>query len=337
MEVLSEHNCQGWLQGYLLTGRHGLFPCYEAFVSIVDGMVNQYAKFLKMSSEVSWRVPVASLNYLLTSEGWRQEHNGYSHQGPGFINNILTKKASVARVYLPPDANSLLVTLEHCLESTGRINVIVAGKNPAVQWLDLDQARAHCQAGAGVWQWASSDSDPITGAEQDPDVVLACAGTVPTIETLAAAWMLRRDAPELRVRVTNVVDLLTLPPADRHPHGLNDDEFATCFGSGQTPVVFDFHGYPSAVHECLHGRTNAARFHVKGYVEEGTTTTPYDLLASNGVSRHDLAIDALRRATGWSTRGGELAERYARERDAIRADLRRTGQDPDEITTWNWT
>jgi xylulose-5-phosphate/fructose-6-phosphate phosphoketolase len=334
MEVLSEHNCQGWLQGYLLTGRHGLFPCYEAFVSIVDGMVNQYAKFLKMAGEVAWRAPVASLNYLLTSEGWRQEHNGYSHQGPGFINNILTKKASAVRVYLPPDANSLLVTMAHCLDSTNRINVVVAGKNPGPQWLSLEDAFAHCQAGAGAWAWAGTEPVAQGG---EPDVVLACAGNIPTVETLAAAWMLRRDAPDLRVRVTNVVDLLTLPPADRHPHGLSEEEFAACFGGDDVPVVFDFHGYPSAVHECLHGRINESRFHVKGYQEEGTTTTPYDLLASNGVSRHDLAIEALRRASGWSTRGGELAEHYARQRDDIRTQVRRTGHDPDPITDWTWT
>jgi xylulose-5-phosphate/fructose-6-phosphate phosphoketolase len=331
MEVLSEHNCQGWLQGYLLTGRHGLFPCYEAFVSIVDSMVNQYAKFLKLAREVPWREPVASLNYLLTSEGWRQEHNGYSHQGPGFINNILTKKADAARVYLPPDANSLLVTMAHCLASTDRINVIVAGKNPGPQWLTLDQARAHCQAGAGAWAWAGTDHGT------KPDVVLACAGNIPTVETLAAAWMLRRDAPGLRVRVTNVVDLLALPPPDQHPHGLSGEEFTACFAGDDVPVVFDFHGYPSAVHECLHGRPAASRFHVKGSVEEGTTTTPYDLLASNGVSRHDLAIAALRRAPGWSSGGGKLAGRYARERDAIRAELRRTGQDPAWFTDWSWT
>lgn len=330
MEVLSEHNCQGWLEGYLLTGRHGLFPCYEAFVSIVDGMVNQYAKFLKMAGEVPWRAPVSSLNYLLTSEGWRQEHNGYSHQGPGFINNILTKKASVARVYLPPDANSLLVTMAHCLDSTNRINVIVAGKNPGLQWLSLDQARAHCRAGAGVWDWASTDH------VGEPQVVLACAGNIPTVETLAAAWMLRRDAPELRVRVCNVVDLLTVAPADRHPHGMTEEEFAACFGADDVPVVFDFHGYPSAVHECLHGRPNAARFHVKGYIEEGTTTTPYELLASNGVARHDLAIEALRRASGWSSRGGELADAYARERDDVRTQIRRDGVDPEWITSWSW-
>ncbi|MEX5632766.1 phosphoketolase [Parafrankia sp. FMc2] len=331
MEVLSEHNCQGWLQGYLLTGRHGLFPCYEAFVSIVDSMVNQYAKFLKMAGEVPWRAPVASLNYLLTSEGWRQEHNGYSHQGPGFINNILTKKADAARVYLPPDANSLLVTMAHCLASTDRINVVVAGKNPSPPWLSLDQARAHCRAGAAAWAWAGSDRGG------PPDVVLACAGNVPTVETLAAAWMLRRDLPGLRVRVTNVVDLLALPPPDQHPHGLSDDEFTACFGADDVPVIFDFHGYPSAVHECLHRRPNASRFHVRGYVEEGTTTTPYELLASNGVTRHDVAIAALQHAAGSSDRRDELAGRYARERDGIRADLRRTGQDPDWISNWEWT
>lgn len=330
MEVLSEHNCQGWLQGYLLTGRHGLFPCYEAFVSIVDGMVNQYAKFLKMAGEVAWREPVSSLNYLLTSEGWRQEHNGYSHQGPGFINNLLTKKASAVRVYLPPDANTLLVTMGRCLASIDRINLVVASKQPAVQWLTLEQAVGHCRAGASVWPWASTDDG------RDPEVVLACAGNVPTVETLAAASMLRRDVPDLRVRVVNVVDLLTLAPADKHPHGMEQGEFQGCYGA-DVPVVFDFHGYPSAVHEILHGRERPDRFHVKGYIEEGTTTTPYELLASNGVSRHDLAIEALRRARGWSSRGAELAARYAEERDAVRAELRRTGVDPAWITDWSWS
>lgn len=329
MEVLSEHLCQGWLQGYLLTGRHGLFPCYEAFVSIVDGMVNQHAKFLKMSGEVPWREPVASLTYLLTSEGWRQEHNGYSHQGPGFINTMLTKKASVARVYLPPDANTLLVTMEHCLGTTDRINVVVAGKQPAAQWLDLAAARAHCRAGAGVFTWASND------AGGDPDVVLACAGNVPTVEVLAAAWLLRRVAPHLKVRVVNVVDLLSLAPQDRHPHGMDDERFAACFGTG-VPVVFAFHGYPSAVHEVLHGRAQPNRFHVHGYLEEGTTTTPYDLLAGNRMSRHDLAADAVARADGWRERGAGIAEGLLRERDAFLAEAYREGRDPQAVTGWRW-
>ncbi|SDR93624.1 phosphoketolase family protein [Microlunatus soli] len=329
LEVLSEHNCQGWLQGYLLTGRHGVFPSYEAFVSIVDGMVNQYAKFLKMAAEVGWRAPVSALNYLLTSEGWRQEHNGYSHQGPGFINTMLTKKEWISRIYLPPDANSLLVIMDRCLRTTDKINVVVAGKQPAPQWMSLSAAREHCRAGAGVWNWASNDDG------DEPDIVLACAGNIPTVETLAAASMLRRDAPGLRVRVVNIVDLLTLAPPDRHPHGAPSSDFVDWFGR-RAPVVLDFHGYPSAVHECLHGRPDSDRFHVRGYREEGTTTTPYDLLISNGVSRHDLAIEALHRAPGWSSRAGELADRYATERERIRRDLRRTGVDPPEITDWTW-
>ncbi|MCT2587657.1 phosphoketolase family protein [Actinophytocola gossypii] len=331
LEVLSEHLCQGWLQGYLLTGRHGLFPCYEAFASIVDSMVNQYAKFLKMAGEVAWRAPVASLNYLLTSEGWRQDHNGYSHQGPGFINNLLSKKASVSRVYLPPDANTLLVTLRRCLSSTGRINLVVAGKNSAAQWLPLADAEEHCRAGAGVWEWASSHPDPV-----EPDVVLACAGGIPTVETLAAAWLLRERAPWLRVRVVNVVDLLVLSRPRSHPHGMSDDGFAALFGTS-TPVVFGFHGYPSAVHELLHGRPDPDRFHVHGYLEEGTTTTPFDLLVSNGMSRYDLAADALRRAPSAASAGGELAEALLRERDELRAMAYRDGVDPPEITDWRWT
>ncbi|MET9230050.1 phosphoketolase family protein [Lentzea sp. NPDC003310] len=323
MEVLSEHLCQGWLQGYLLTGRHGLFPCYEAFASIVDSMLNQYAKFLKMSGEVSWRAPVASLNYLLTSEGWRQEHNGYSHQGPGFLNNLLTKKPSTARVYLPPDANTLLVTLRDCLASTDRINLVVAGKNETAQWLDLDSAERHCAQGAGVWEWACH-------GDGEPDVVLACAGGIPTVEVLAAASLLRERAPDLTVRVVNVVDLLSLSP--RHPHGLSDEDFAACFGE-RTPVVFGFHGYPSAVHQVLHGRGATERFHVHGYLEEGTTTTPFDLLVSNRMSRHDLAADAVRRAG----HDPSVAEALIADRDELLATARRDGADPEEITGWRWS
>ncbi|MFI6026858.1 phosphoketolase family protein [Amycolatopsis magusensis] len=330
MEVLSEHLCQGWLQGYLLTGRHGLLATYEAFASVVDGMANQYAKFLKISAEVGWRAPVPSLNYLLSSDGWRQEHNGYSHQGPGFINSMLNKKSSVARVYLPPDANTLLVTLRRCLDTTGLINVVVSGKQQSPVWLGLDEARAHCQAGAGVWSWASTDGGERT------DVVLACAGTTPTTEVLAAAWLLRRSAPDLRVRVVNVVDLLALAPRDRHSHGMSDEEFATCFGE-DVPVVFGFHGYPSAVHEVLHGRAGPNRFHVHGYLEEGTTTTPFDLLVVNRMSRYDLAAAALSHAGGWSSRGGDLADALLRERDELRHRAYRDGEDPAEFTQWRWS
>ncbi|WP_016698021.1 phosphoketolase family protein [Actinoalloteichus spitiensis] len=335
LEVLSEHLCQGWLEGYLLTGRHGLFPCYEAFTSIVDSMVNQYAKFLKMSAEVPWREPVASLNYLLTSEGWRQEHNGYSHQGPGFINNLLTKKASVSRVYLPPDANTLLVTMRRCLESRDRINLVVAGKQPGPQWLDLPAAERHCRAGAGVWEWACHDGHGAANPAE-PDVVLACAGNIPTTEVLAAAWLLRRQAPSLRVRVVNVVDLLSLSPRDRHPHGMSDTDFTRCFGT-DVPVVFGFHGYPSAVHDVLHGRGVSDRVHVHGYLEEGTTTTPFDLLVSNRMSRYDLAADALTRASGWSSAGGELAESLAGDRDRLRRYAYQEGADAPEFTEWRWS
>lgn len=329
MEVLSEHNLQGWLQGYLQTGRHGFFPTYEAFASIVDSMLNQYAKWLKMSREVPWRAPVSSLTYLLTSEGWRQEHNGYSHQGPGFINNLLTKKSTVTGVYLPPDANTLLVTMERAFADTGRINLVVAGKQPAAQWLGLDAARRHCAAGASVWPWAS------TFEGESPEIVLACAGGIPTVETLAAVDLLRRDLPDLRMRLVNIVDLCVLATPERHPHGMADAEFRELFGE-RTPVILDFHGYPSAVHQLLHDRPNPERFHVRGYIEEGTTTTPYDLLASNGTSRHDLAISALHHLRRRSSVTGDLATEHARHRDRIRAQLRRTGIDPPEITDWVW-
>ncbi|MGW4510002.1 phosphoketolase family protein [Streptomyces sp. NPDC004436] len=330
MEVLSEHNCQGWLQGYLLTGRHGLFPTYEAFASIVGSMANQHAKWLKMSREVPWRAPVSSLTYLLSSEGWRQEHNGYSHQGPGFINNLLDRKSTVTGVYLPPDANTLLVTMERLLDETGKINAVVAGKHDAAQWLGLDAAREHCRAGASAWAWAG------TTGSRPPEAVLACAGGIPTVESLAAADLLRRDLPDARIRFVNIVDLCALAPPGRHPRGMPDEQFRALFGE-DTPVVFDFHGYPSAVHQLLHGRPHPDRFHVRGYVEEGTTTTPYDLLALNSTTRHDLAITLLRHLDPRSGRSQKLAENYARHRDGLLRELRSTGMDPAEITEWRWT
>jgi xylulose-5-phosphate/fructose-6-phosphate phosphoketolase len=333
-EVLSEHLCQGFLQGYLLTGRHGLFPCYEAFASIVDSMVNQYAKFLKMSAEVPWRAPVSSLTYLLTSEGWRQEHNGYSHQGPGFINNLLTKKASVARIYLPPDANTLLVTMNRCLSSTDRINLVVAGKNETPQWLDFEAAVRHCRAGAAVWPWACHDGTATANPER-PDVVLAAAGNIPTVEVLAAADLLRTAVPDLRLRVVNVVDLLSLVPPGRHPHGMTDADFSRCFPE-DVPVVFGFHGYPSAVHEVLHGRGHQSRFHVHGYLEEGTTTTPFDLLVSNNMSRYDLAADAIRQARGWASTGAGAAEQLLADRDRLREYAYTNGKDSPEFDNWKW-
>jgi len=330
MEVLSEHLCQGWLQGYLLTGRHGLFPCYEAFAAIVDSMANQYAKFLTMARQVPWRAPVSAFTYLLTSDGWRQEHNGYSHQGPGFLSNLLTKRPEVTRVYLPPDANTMLLVLADALAATGRINLIIAGKHPSPQWLDLASAREHWRRGAGVWEWAGHRDNPAAGP---PDLVLACAGTTPTVETLAAAMLLREHAPELRVRVTNVVDPRALGAPDRNPGGLSEHAFESCFGGPDTPVVFGFHGYPSDVHELLHGRPEPNRFHVHGYLEEGTTTTPYVLLAGNRMTRHDLAADALRRVRGADDR---IARRLETDRDNLVAYAHREGRDAEEITGWKW-
>jgi xylulose-5-phosphate/fructose-6-phosphate phosphoketolase len=330
LEMLSEHMCQGWLEGYLLTGRHGIFPCYEAFIAIVDGMVNQYAKFLKQSREIPWRQPIASLNYLLTSDGWRQDHNGYSHQGPGFINMMLNKKGSVLRIYLPPDANTLLETVDHCLRSREYINLIVATKNEMPQWLSLAEAVEHGRAGASTWRWAS------TGDGDDPDVVMAAAGNTPTLETLAATALLRRDAPDLRVRVVNVLDLLVLDSPRTHPHGMSDDAFAALFPPG-AEVVFAFHGYPSAVRQLLFSRPQPHRFHVFGYQEEGTTTTPFDMTVRNGISRYQLAIEALRRAPRVASLASEVIDRYERALGEHRRFIEANGVDPPEIAGWRWT
>jgi xylulose-5-phosphate/fructose-6-phosphate phosphoketolase len=329
MEILSEHTCQGWLEGYLLTGRHGLFATYEAFVHVVDSMFNQHAKWLKVTREIPWRRPIASLNYLLTSHVWRQDHNGFSHQDPGFIDHVVNKKAEVIRVYLPPDANTLLSVTDHCLRSRHYVNVIVAGKQPAPQWLDLDAAAHHAAAGLGIWEWASTDRDG------EPDVVLACCGDVPTLETLAAADLLRGYFPELKVRVVNIVDLMKLQPEREHPHGLPDDEFDAIFTRDQ-PIVFAFHGYPWLIHRLTYRRTNHDNLHVRGYKEEGTVTTPFDMCVRNDLDRYHLVLDVIERVPG-------LAERAAYVRQELRDRLidhqeyiREHGDDPPEIRDWAW-
>lgn len=330
IETLSEHTCQALLQGYLLTGRHGLFPCYEAFVTIVDSMLNQYAKFLKVSAEVPWREPVSSLNYLLTSESWRQDHNGYSHQGPGFINNLITKKASMVRVYLPPDANCLVQTMDHVLWSRDYVNLVVASKQPLPQWLDKAAAEEHCKVGASVWDWASPDGGT------NPDVVLAACGDNPTLELMAAVRLLQRDAPELRVQVVNVTDLMVLGLDTEHPHGLNPGAFERLF-TADRPVVFNFHGYPSAIKQLLFGRPRADRFRVSGYEEEGTTTTPFDMHIRNGTSRYHLVMRAAHAAERLPPgRTQELVDAYTRKLTEHGAYIRAHGSDPPEIATWAW-
>jgi xylulose-5-phosphate/fructose-6-phosphate phosphoketolase len=329
MEVLSEHLCQGWLEGYLLTGRHGLFNCYEAFIHIVDAMFNQHAKWLKVSREIPWRRPIASLNYLLSSHVWRQDHNGFSHQDPGFIDHVANKKAEIVRVYLPPDANCLLSVADHCLRSRDYVNVIVAGKQPALDYLAIDEAIAHCTRGIGVWDWASSDE----GAE--PDVVLACCGDVPTLETVAAASILARELPALKVRVVNVVDLMRLQPDSAHPHGLSDPEFDALFTTTQ-PVIFAYHGYPTQIHRLTYRRANHHNIHVRGYQEEGTTTTPFDMVMLNDLDRFHLVVDVIDRVPGLAEQVVHLRQHMVDERLRHRAYTREHGDDPPELTEWRW-
>ncbi|MBQ1045680.1 MULTISPECIES: phosphoketolase family protein [unclassified Micromonospora] len=329
MEVLSEHLCQGWLEGYLLTGRHGIFTSYEAFIHIVDSMVNQHAKWLKVTRHIPWREPVASLNYLLSSHVWRQDHNGFSHQDPGFIDHVMNKKAEVVRVYLPPDGNTLLSTMDHCLRSRQYINVVVAGKQPAPNWLTMDEAVQHCRRGLGIWDWASSDD----GAE--PDVVLACAGDVPTLETLAAADLLRRHLPNLKVRVVNVVDLMRLQPPSEHPHGLPDNEFDTIF-TRDRPVIFAYHGYPWLIHRLTYRRTNHENLHVRGYKEEGTTTTPFDMVMLNDLDRFHLVIDVIDRVPGLRSRAAHLRQDMVDARQSCRDYTRRYGEDDPRVAEWRW-
>ena len=329
MEVLSEHLCQGWLEGYLLTGRHGFFSCYEAFIHIVDSMFNQHAKWLESTQRIPWRRPVASLNYLLTSHVWRQDHNGFSHQDPGFIGHVANKKASVVRIYLPPDANTLLSVADHCLRSRNYVNVIVAGKQPAPQWLDRDAAIRHCAAGAGLWAWASNDRG------EAPDVVMACAGDVPTLETLAAVDLLRTHLPDLVVRVVNVVDLMALQPPAAHPHGLPQSVFDSLF-TAERPVIFAFHGYPWVVHRLIHGRSNTDRFHVHGFQEEGTTTTPFDMTVLNGLDRFTLAMAAVARVRRLTDVSAHVVQHLRDRLVDHTAYVREHGQDMPEIRDWRW-
>ena len=329
MEVLSEHLCQGWLEGYLLTGRHGMFDCYEAFVHIVDSMFNQHAKWLKVSREIPWRRPVASLNYLLSSHVWRQDHNGFSHQDPGFIDHVINKRAELIRVYLPPDSNTLLSISDHVLRSRDYVNVIIAGKNLELDWLTMDEAVAHCVRGIGIWDWASNDQG------MEPDVVMASAGDVPTLEALAAVDLLHQYFPDLRIRFVNVVDLMRLQPRVEHPHGLSDAEFDSMFTTTR-PVVFAFHGYPWLIHRLTYRRSSHRNIHVRGYKEEGTTTTPFDMVMLNDLDRFHLVIDVIDRVPGLLSRGGHVRQLMRDRRLACRDYSRRYGEDPPDISGWEW-
>jgi xylulose-5-phosphate/fructose-6-phosphate phosphoketolase len=328
MEVLSEHLCEGWLEGYLLTGRHGIFSCYEAFIHIIDSMFNQHAKFLKASKAIGWRKPIASLNYLLTSHLWRQDHNGSSHQDPGFIDHVANKKADIVRIYLPPDANCLLSVADHCLRSRNYINLIVAGKQPEWQWLDIDAAVRHCTTGAGIWQWASDGGDA-------PDVVMACAGDIPTLETMAAVALLREYVPDIRIRVVNVVDLMVLQPQSEHPHGMEDQDFDEMFTTDK-PVIFAFHGYPAMIHKLTYRRHNHDNFHVRGYKEEGTTTTPFDMVVLNNLDRYQLALDAIKRIPRFSNQVEQATERYWTSMERHRLYVSEHGDDMPEVRDWQW-
>ena len=330
MEVLSEHLCQGWLEGYLLTGRHGFFSCYEAFIHIVDSMFNQHAKWLKVTRHLPWRRPIASLNYLLTSHVWRQDHNGFSHQDPGFVDLVANKKADIVRIYFPPDANTLLWIADHCLRTYDRINVIVAGKQPEPQWLTMDEAVKHCETGIGIWNWASHEDDTVA-----PDVVMACAGDVPTMETLAAVDLLHQHIPELKIRTVNVVDLLALQSQDQHPHGLTDEAFDAIFTTDR-PVIFAYHGYPYLIHRLTYKRTNHQNIHVRGFIEEGTTTTPFDMTVLNELDRFHLAIEAIERVPGLKEKVPEVVESLRAKLVEHHAYVREYGEDMPDVRNWKW-
>jgi xylulose-5-phosphate/fructose-6-phosphate phosphoketolase len=329
MEMLSEHQCQGWLEGYLLTGRHGFFSCYEAFIHIIDSMFNQHAKWLKVCAQILWRKPIASLNYLLSSHVWRQDHNGFSHQDPGFLDHVANKKAEVIRIYLPPDANTLLSVTDHCLRSRNYVNVVVAGKQPAPQWLTIDEAVKHCAAGLGVWEWASNDEGRM------PDAVMACCGDVPTLETLAAVDLLRQHLPDVRVRFVNVVNLMKLQSQREHPHGLSDDEFDAIFTTDRQ-IVFAFHGYPSLIHQLTYRRTNHRNLHVRGYKEEGTTTTPFDMAVMNDMDRFHLVMDVIDRVPGLAARASEVRRAMVDKRAEHKRYIAVHGEDMPKITDWRW-